>query len=160
MIGRIGTRFAGEGSCIKILFLRTNFDSLDFFCDRGSKNSRRQRPIAKDEEKKTQSHSTQKTHSSTAVVMWLCWSLVIVLLAAVTQLLSLFLSHPNNPRLVPSEGIIVVSSSTGGGRELALNLADAGFQVIVGVSSNQERKSYKYSSNKGLDQRDNSSILM
>jgi hypothetical protein len=86
--------------------------------------------------------------------------LVIVLLAAVTQLLSLFLSHPNNPRLVPSEGIIVVSSSTGGGRELALNLADAGFQVIVGVSSNQERKSYKYSSNKGLDQRDNSSILM
>lgn len=53
-------------------------------------------------------------------------------------------------RLVPSAGVIVISSSTGGGRELALSLADVGFQVLVGVSSNQEKKSYKYSTNKGL----------
>lgn len=79
--------------------------------------------------------------------MWLR----IVLLAGVAHLLSyLFLSHTSTTRLVPSEGIIVVSSSTGGGRELALNLADAGFQVIVGVSSNNEKRSYQYSSRKGL----------
>jgi hypothetical protein len=79
--------------------------------------------------------------------MWHCLAFFFVLLAGAVQLL--FLSFPTTPRLVPSEGIVIVSSSTGGGREIALNLADSGFQVIVGVSSNNEKRSYKYSTSKG-----------
>lgn len=81
--------------------------------------------------------------------MWFWSSLFFILLALAIQLI--FFSHsPSLSRLVPTEGIIVISSSTGGGRELALDLADAGFQVIVGVSSEKEKKSYKYSTNKGI----------
>lgn len=94
--------------------------------------------------------------SSIPIVKMMCWfemwrrALTLVLVAVLVQLLRYAFPPPTVSRLVPSEGIIVISSSSGGGRELALTLADAGFQVIVGVSTNQEKKSYRYSTSKGL----------
>jgi hypothetical protein len=81
--------------------------------------------------------------------MWLWSALAVVVISAASQLLFLFPFSQSASRLVPSEGVIVISSSSGGGRELAFTLADAGFQVIVGVSSNSEKRSYRYSSRKG-----------
>lgn len=79
---------------------------------------------------------------------WILISLIILLISVIYKR---SISYNNEVyRLVPSQGIVIVSTSTGGGREIALRLADVGFHVIIGVSNSLEKSSFKYSSNKGI----------
>ena len=50
----------------------------------------------------------------------------------------------------PKSGTIIVSSARGSGRDIALRLGDAGFHVVIGVESNAEAKSFKYTTFKGI----------
>lgn len=54
-------------------------------------------------------------------------------------------------KTVRTEDIAFVTSSVGPGREIALSLADRGYHVVLGVSSESERKSFNYIYNKGLE---------
>lgn len=47
-------------------------------------------------------------------------------------------------------GLAFASSAEGGGKDIALGLADKGFHVILGVHSDYEMKYFKFIANKGI----------